>query len=261
MLEEQRLPPSSRPDANSSILVHAEMAIQLRLLVATDCMKGIVALVDPGTSVYSVFPLARTAMEAFAYAAWLLESEISPALRACRGAQEHRESAKHVLRHLKRLTNIPPLSEEWAKDLEEGIASIKQNRNYSEHDLALALSLLQGSQQQAYPSPSEVVDYVRNNVLGSDRREASAYGRLSGVVHSELAGLLVEDPFDEVDGHFTIKVGRFLLPIATATQFMKLGLTRLADYWGLPSPESGIQAVVDEIKENYNHYGEEFAFS
>lgn len=260
-LEEQQLPPSSRPDANSSILVHADMAIQLRLLVATDCMKGIVSLVEPGTSVYSVFPLARTAMEAFAYAAWLLEPEIRPALRAYRGAQEHKESAKHLLRHLRRYTDIPPLSDEWARNLEEGIASTEANRDYSEQDLALARSLLQGSQQQSYPSPSEVVDYVNDNDLDSDRREASAYGRLSGVVHSELAGLLVEEPFDEVGGHFTIKVNRYLLPIATATQFMKLSLTRLADYWSLPSPESEVQAVFDEIKENYYRYGEEFAFS
>ena len=260
-LEEQQLPPSSRADASSSILVHADMAIQLRLLVATDCMKGIVALVDPGTSVYSVFPLARTAMEAFAYGAWLLEPEISPALRAYRGAQEHKESAEQLLRHLGRLTDTPPLNEEWASNLEEGIAYIKQNRSYSKQDLALARNLLQDSQQPSYPSPSRVVDNVYSNVRDSDRREASAYGHLSGVVHSGLAGLLVEEPFDEVDDHFTIKVSRFLLPIATATQFMNLALTRFADYWGFPSPESEIQAVVDEIRENYYRHAEEFAFS
>ena len=71
----------------------------------------------------------------------------------------------------------------------------------------------------------------------------------------------VRQPFNEVGGHFTIKVNRYLLPIATATQFMKLSLSRLAEYWGLPSPESEIQTVFDEIKQNYYQHGEVFAFS
>ena len=260
-LEEQQLPPSSRVGANSSILVHADMAIQLRLLVATDCMKGIVSLVEPGTSIYSVFPMARTAMEAFAYAAWLLEPEINPALRAYRGAQEHKESAKRSLRNLNRYTAIEPLSDEWETNLHEAIASIEANLICSKQDLAIAHGLLGGSQHPSYPSPSRVVNYVSDNRLASDRREAGAYSHLSGMVHSSLAGLLVEDPFDEHDGHLTIKVNRYLLPIATATRFMELSLTGLADYWGLPSSEGEAQRIFEMIKEHYYQYGEEYAFS
>ena len=237
------------------------MAIQLRLLVATDCMKGIVSLVEPGTSIYSVFPLARTAMEAFAYAAWLLEPEISPALRAYRGAQEHKDSAKRSLRKLNRYAAIQPLSDEWATNLRVGIASIEANLIYSKQDLAIAHGLLGESQQPSYPSPSRVVNDVSGNRLASDNLEAGAYSHLSGIVHSSLAGLLVEEPFDEHDGHFTIKVNRYLLPIATATRFMELSLTRLAGYWGLPSSEAEGQRIFEMIKERYYRYGEEYAFS
>ena len=67
------LPPTRRPGVSGSILTHATLSTHLRMLASMDCMKGIVSSIEAGTSLYSVFPLARTAVEGFAYAAWILD--------------------------------------------------------------------------------------------------------------------------------------------------------------------------------------------
>ena len=80
--EDMGLPPTCRPGMSGSILTHATLSTHLRMLASMDCMTGIVSSIEAGTSLYSVFPLARTAVEGFAYAAWILDPRITGEQRA-----------------------------------------------------------------------------------------------------------------------------------------------------------------------------------
>ena len=140
--DEVALPPASRPEVNGSVLAHATLAIHLRMLVAMDCMKGIVSSIESGTSFYSVFPLARTSLEGFSYASWILEPGIGAARRALRGAHDHKKSTQEVLSNERTHRRHALISDDHARELDARIDDLAETVKQIKTDLAAARQLV-----------------------------------------------------------------------------------------------------------------------
>ena len=135
-LEKHQLPPSARAGAGT-ILAHAEMVCQFRLLAAMDFMSGVASLMSTAGSVYSVFPLSRAAIECAAYVTWILEPDISAQQRAYRGALDHRESTCESINNLQRYSQSG-LTEDQSRQITRDIAGFESKLSDIKHDLSRA---------------------------------------------------------------------------------------------------------------------------
>jgi len=259
--EDMGLPPTRRPGVSGSILTHATLSTHLRMLASMDCMKGIVSSIEAGTSLYSVFPLARTAVEGFAYAAWILDPRITGQQRALRGAQDHKKSTEHLLGNRRAERAVNPASEEQAEALDDSIRGLQETMQHIKADLAVTRRLVPNPQRESYPAISKVVAEAMDAALGIPGVGTTVYGYLCTVVHPGVAGLLVQRPFDEDRRDFNIPVDRYLAPVGMASHVMCLSLTRLSQHWGLPSPASDTAELMNRMQANFYQYRNDLAFS
>lgn len=259
--DEVALPPASRPEVSGSVLIHATLAIHLRMLVSIDCMKGVVSSIESGTSFYSVFPLARTSLEGFSYASWMLEPDIGAARRALRGALDHKKSTQEVLRNERTYKNHALISDDHARELDARIDDLAETVTQIKTDLAAVRELVPPSQQDSYPSASKVVADAIDTATGAPGAGASLYGYLCAVTHPGPGGVLRQRPFEEGRDELNIEVERYLAPIAVASHSMGLSLARLSHHWGLGFQALDSQELLDAMRENMNRFGRDLAFS
>ena len=259
--DEVALPPASRPEVNGSVLAHATLAIHLRMLVSMDCMKGIVSSIESGTSFYSVFPLARTSLEGFSYASWILEPEIGAARRALRGALDHKKSTQEVLSNERTYKNHALISDDHARELDARIGGLAETVKQIKTDLAAARQLVPQSQRDGYPSATKAVADAIDKATDAPGAGASSYGYLCVVVHPGAGGVLRQRPFEEDRDALNINVERYLAPIAIASHSMGLSLARLSQHWGLGFQASDSRELLDAMREHMYRFGSDLAFS
>ena len=256
--ESKLLPLGARAEAGS-ILIHAEMAVQFRMLAAMDFMGGSASVATSSASVYSVFALTRSAMESFAYAAWILEPDIGGARRACRGALDHADGTEQLIKNWRRIQNAGASVEESAI-VTTAIAGNEEKLSHIEADLSAAREIAPDTPEETYPQKRAVVDEIVGDSNFGLSSGAVQYGYLSGVAHSGLAEMMELHAGDGMLEDFNIKVNRYLLPLAMAVCIMRISCDRFAVSWGLPSAAPDIDALLQVLDSNYGPHGEEPAF-
>lgn len=256
--EKQRLPQSARV-GNGTILAHAQVVCQFRLLAALDFMSGIASLMDAAKSVYSVFPLSRAVIENAAYVSWILEPDISAEQRACRGALDHRASAKESLKNL-RQHRQSGLTEDLALQADAGIAQLAANLDSIQRDLSVARDSLPPNTKEQYPSKRRVVD----DAVAAFSSQAGVgdihYGYLSDMAHGGITGLLNLHQGAGMMEDFNVRVDRFLLPVAMAVTTLRPCLARIAESWSLQPADDDMQQVLEVLLEGYRNHSSEPAF-
>lgn len=256
--ESENLPTCARAEAGS-ILIHAEIAVQFRMLAAMDFMGGSVSVAKSSASVYSVFALTRSAMESFAYAAWILEADIGGARRACRGALDHAGGTKQLIKNLHRLQN-EGASGEASAIVAEAVTGNEQKLSDIDADLSVARELASDAAEETYLNKRTVVDAIVNVSDFSLISGAVQYGYLSGITHTSLAEMMELHSGEGMLENFNIKVNRYLLSLAMAIGIMRTSCDRFAASWGLPSAAFDTGALLRVLELNYGLYGEEPAF-
>ena len=91
----------------SAVPLHhlVELVSMVRVYAGVDYVRGIRALMTSG-SLYSVFPLARSALEAFAYVSWIWKPALVQELRVNRALLDHKSTLEQEKRRLKGLLKI-----------------------------------------------------------------------------------------------------------------------------------------------------------
>ena len=256
--EKQQLPLSARADVGT-ILAHAEMACQLRLLAALDFMGGIASLMDTADSVYSVFPLSRAAIETAAYVTWILEPDISAEQRACRGALDHLASAKESLKNLRRHRQSG-LTEDLSLQADAGIAELTAILDSIQRDLSVARDSLPPNTKEQYPSKRRVVDDAVAVFSSQAGVGDTHYSYLSDMAHGGIVGLLNLHQGDGMMEDFNVRVDRFLLPVAMAVTTLQPCLARIAESWSLQPAGDDMQQALEVLAEGYRNHSSEPAF-
>lgn len=253
-LEKQLLPLSSRA-GTGTILAHAEMVCQFRLMAAMDFISGIASLASAAASVYSVFPLSRSAIECTAYVAWILEPEITAQERAYRGALDHYESTRESRDNLQRYSQLG-LDEDQSRQIARDIAGFELKLSDIERDLSRAGDSLPANTNKRYPRKRQVVDRAVAE-FSRERVGATHYGYLSDIAHGGIAGLMELHQGAGMMESFNISVDRFLLPVAMAVRSMQHSLSKLAASWGLLPADDDVQQVFGVLEAGFrNHEGE-----
>ena len=255
--ENQRLPLSVRAGAGT-ILAHAAMVCQFRLMAAMDFISGIASLASTATSVYSVFPLSRSVIECVAYVNWILEPDVTAEERAFRGALDHYKSTCESMDNLRRY-NRSGVTEDESRAITRDIVGFESKLSDIEQDLSLARDLLPSNADQKYPHKRQVVDRA---VAAFSREHVGAthYGYLSDIAHGGVAGLMELHQGEGMMENFNISVDRFLLPVAIAVRTMQPCLSQLADSWGMRSPDGDMQRVFEVLEAGFRDHDGEPAF-
>ena len=256
--EKQRLPPSKHV-GTETILTHAQMTCQFRLLAAMDFVSGIASLMGTAASVYSVFPLSRAAIESAAYVTWILDPVISAEQRACRGALDHRESTRESLKNLQRYAQSG-LTEHQSRKAAAGIAQLELHLAVIEEDLTLAKEALPVDLREQYPSKRQVVADAVAAFAAQAGVGSGYYGYLSDVAHGGITGLRNLHQSAEMMANFNLTVESFLLPVAIAITTMQPCLARIATSWGSLSANDEMQQVLEVLTSSYRYHSSEPAF-
>ena len=192
--------------------------------------------------------MLNSLLEGFAYAAWLLEPDISPELRAWRGLIDHRASLKKLLSNQKKqLSKAARITSEQSEALD---ASVEQLQDLSEGlalDLAAVRDRLPSGDPEPHPSATAVVTAALDDFLGEPGVGTGTYGHLCNFVHPGLPGAAMLFNASLAAGEPNIKLADYGLPVAAASHGMIHAVNRQADYMGLASPDPYTAPIQDAL--------------
>ena len=254
--ESSELPRSVRTDAYS-ILAHAEMVAQFRMRAGIDFMDGLALVAASSPSGYPVFPLARAAMESFAYAAWVLDPDISGPQRAQRGALDHIKGVKQEIKNVRLLesSNAPD-----KRGVSASIAQYEQVRRYVDQDLKTARKVDPSKKQQTHPNARAVIGMLMNDPATGNDFGGALYGSLSGTTHASFASLVNLHHGNGLLSTFNLTIKRYVLPLAGVALALATASARYTAVWGLPPFTANVYPLISLLEATDREHGDEPVF-
>ena len=249
--ERAGLPRSGMPDTEESVLHHARRAAQWKTWAGLDCVEGLVACIRQVKSLVSIYPLGRTAIEAFAGAAWLLEPGIGPQVRAHRGLLDHRKSLDAQLSTVSSRANHGHLySHEAASAYADAVAHYKKQLSLLRKDLKAVRSLLpEARARDKLPSLTHIVESALDDVTGEEGVGTGHYGELCELVHPGTDAMNQLINSGSTKEFLNIRLSRWVVPLLASCYAMQHCLVRRADYYHLPHPEPHLEPVHEALHE------------
>lgn len=246
--EQAGLPHSVISGVAESVLQHARRAALWKTYAGLDCVEGIVPCIRTVTSFLAVYPLARTAMEAFASAAWLLEPGISPEERAYRGLLDHKESLEAQRRVPRKRAQRPDLyGDEQAKVFADAVAHYDHQLGLLQTDIEnLQCSTSSGSAPQPL-GPTKLVERTLDDATEEEGVGIGYYSELSALAHagSDATNHLVNSG-STADG-MNVSLILWVTPLLATCYVMHHCLNRRAEHYALPSPDPHLEPVLDAL--------------
>lgn len=210
------------------------------ITLALDYVHGIRRLLTSGT-VYSIFPLARTAMEGFAYASWVWKPALVPELRIHRALLIHRKSLEQAERRLVRICETADQeSHEDAGDFRDDLERAQANSALVREDEAVIKEYITThhgtrSLQKKPHAPDAVRQTLRTALRGGTLD--SLYGELNLLVHPQPAGYVPLLPGKtHPDTRLNIPLGAFVMPVYATLLAMLQCLSNVAACCGHEPP-------------------------
>ena len=243
-----RLPRSAMPGVDESVLYHARWTALWRTYAGLDCFEGLATCVRTVASVLAVYPLARTAMEGFAAAAWLLEPGIGPEVRAYRGMLDHQKSLKAQLGTLNKQANRNhPYWDERASDHSKAVAHYESLLAWLEEDLAATRPLL--SDTAARESLPSLTDLVDGALLDATEQSVGpgTYSQFCEIVHPGAFAVKQLVNSGTTKQFLNVSLSEWLWPLLVTCWLMEHCLVRRAEYYGLPSTDAYLKPVLDAL--------------
>ena len=251
--DQASLPDSQTLEGLASVLLHAFETARWRIMAGVDCIQGMMHVARFGASIGAVFPIARTALEGLAYAAWLLEPGISPESRSWRGLIDHRESLKKLLSNRKKQAReAARITTEQSEALDASVDQLQELLRCLELDRAAVRGLLPPGNPERYPSATAVVTAALDDFLGEPGVGTGVYGHLCSFVHPGLPGSAMLFNAGLATGEPNIKLADYCLPVAAACHGMIHAVNRLAEYLGLASPDPYTAPIQDALTATFD---------
>ena len=167
-------------------------------------------------SLYSVLPLARSALEAFAYARWTWKPALVQELRVNRALLDHKSTLaqeKKRLEGLLKITKRDGNNHHHVARVESDIAISRDRYTSACHDLRMVetyINQMHGAESvQTRPSGTKAVSALLAKATQSRSMDA-IYGEFSELVHPQPSGIMSLLPESRIPH---ISLGNFLMPI------------------------------------------------
>ncbi|MYA85228.1 MAG: hypothetical protein F4Y12_06545 [Acidimicrobiaceae bacterium] len=241
------LPRSVMPDVDESVLCYARRSVMWRTFAGLDCFEGLASCIRNVTSVLAVYPMARTAMEGFAAAAWLLEPDIGTELRAHRGILDYRESLTAPIHTLRmRAKSSDHYDPEAPASYASHLRRYENELKFLQRDLKAVRRLLPDATSLQHPGLTRLVDDSLTDAT-EPGVGVGAYSHLCEIVHpgADSTKRLVNS--GSTRDFLNVNLSWWVTPLLATGWLMEHCLTRRAAYYGLPSPELHLQPVLDAL--------------
>ena len=256
-LQEER--PSSADPKIPILHAHPQLAGYWYGVAGADAMLGVQACLG-SDSLYSAGALSRVAMEAFAWGSWIWEPALPLDNRIMRGLLCRKHEAKQLIRNYNKHINAnqgPSGSRLLTREDEESAVQLvehwEQWRTTLMSDIETVESLPGNASSESRPSSfTELVTATLDALVGKPGAGQGRYGLHSGLVHLGEGSIGIRLPLDmpsDFAEHPNIELDRFMPVIREAVLVMRLYLQRLAECWGLDSPDERLQPLMDAIIE------------
>ena len=233
-----------------SLLAKAEG--QLRLEAIQDYFAGLRA-VTRTRSVYSLYVMCRSTIEACAFAAWVFDPQIQPGERILRGLLLREDSLKQILK------SIRAIEREHSDEIESGyLADMATAKIEATHHLQEVKRAIRGiragpeatarpSLERSHTVPSSTQRIREMLVDDMDMPQGfDAYHRMSGVAHSEA--LAITGTWNLDGGKPSIDYYDFLVYLHLALCSIDHSLTRRAACWGETYKSSGLRKLIERVE-------------
>ena len=235
---------------DSGSVVHVAGAeAQLRLDAVHDYFVGLRGAMWT-RSVYSLYALCRSTIEACAFASWVLDPDAAPEERLLRGLML-REQWLHE--HQKALSRMVKAGRCGHLDADY-LADIARARSVTETDLGdvrrvikgvrVDLASMSGLSSQV-PSKTQRVGEMLVDNIGMPQG-VDAYHRLSGVAHSAPGAIFGTWNLD--GGRPSIDYYSFLEPLHLALCSIHFGMERRAACWGETHKGAGLLRIIERLE-------------
>lgn len=265
-VDRQQLRPSSDDGAESDDEVetdesalsdHPHIAGYWYSVGGADAMLGVRACLI-SDSLYSAGALSRVALEAFAWGAWIWESDLPLDNRILRGLRCRRHEYQHLInayrKHLSANRDFMESRLLGPEDEEIGrqrIRDWKRETKLLKRDITTVQRRLGDSIQEPLPLYTELVAEILSEIVGRGGAGHGRYDLHSGLTHLGEGSISIRLPRDISDfrQHPNIEL-EALLPVVRESVIMMWGyLRRIAKCWGMNSPDERIQPLVTAILE------------
>lgn len=240
------------PVGAGSVSHVVEAEAQLRLDAVHDYFAGLRAAMRT-RSVYSLYVMCRSTIEACAFAAWIFDPEVEPAEQLLRGLLLLEKSLDRRLRSLRAIEG----NRSGKFDPEE-FADATRARSVTEPQLDEIKRIirdihtdLKSTNAPPHERPLGVpsaTDRIREMLIcdmgmpqGSD-----AYHRMSGVAHSRAIAIF--DTWNMDGGKPSIDYYDFLIYLHLALCSIDFALERRSACWGEPHKSAGLHKIIERIE-------------
>ena len=205
-----------------------------------DYVRGIKALIG-SDSLYSVFPIARSAAEGFAYVGWVWQSGLVLEQRIHRAALLHHHTLKQEGRRLREMQQISGVGRDAQDSVATDLKRSEQHLQQAVRDLGAAKRHVPSCDNQLFapkrlPPAADVVSRLLVRATSSAQLSA-IYTELSQMVHPQPAGVIpLMAKGLPVGAAPNIALGAFLMPVYVAVVAMFGCLSDVARCLGLDDP-------------------------
>ncbi len=226
----------------------ANLEGELRLEAAQDYFAGLRSTART-RSVYSVYVLSRSTIEACAFAAWVFDTGVKPGERLLRGLLLRKKSLEQILR------SFQAVAREWSNELDsEYLAEMDRAKNEANAQLRDVKRAIRGIHVglEATTEPSLKVpgstERIREMLFDEmDMPQGiDAYHRMSGVAHSEAVAITSTWNLD--GGKPSIDYYDFLIYLHLALCSIDFSLARRAACWGATHKSSRLHKIIGRVE-------------
>ena len=234
---------------SGSVMHVAEAEAQFRLDAVHDYFVGLRGAMWT-RSVYSLYALCRSTIEACAFAAWVFDPDAAPAERLLRGLML-KEQWLHD--HQKALDRMVEAGRRGDLDADY-LADIDRARSVTETDLGDVQRVIEGVRvdlasmsglSSQVPSKTQRVGEMLVDDIGMPQG-ADAYHRLSGVAHSAAGA--ISGTWNLDGGRPSIDYYSFLEPLHLALCSIHFGMERRAACWGETHKGAGLLRIIERLE-------------
>ena len=252
--EQTRAYGSGLANVGSVSVIHlAESEAQFRVDAIHDYFRVLRAAMW-SRSVYSIYVMCRSTIEACAFAAWVFDPEVKPAERLLRGLLLRERSLHKLLKSLREEMEGHRLDE-----LDPGyLADVATARSKAETQLdeirraiggiRADLESMEGPPPKrplTAPSATRLIRKMFLDDMGMPQG-SDAYHRLSGVAHSEAIAIIATWSLD--GGKPSIDYYSFLKYLHLALCSIDFSLGRRAACWGQTHKSAGLHKIIGRVE-------------
>lgn len=229
-----------------------EAEAQLRLDAVHDYFVGLRTAMRT-RSVYSLYVMSRSTIEACAFAAWVFDPRVEPAEQLLRGLLLREQSLDRRLRSLRAIED-----NRFGEFDREQIADATNVRSVIDTHLDEIKRVIQDictdfestnarplEQSFRVPSATQRIREMLTHDIGMPQG-SDAYRRLSGVAHSDAIAIF--DTWNIDGGKPSIDYYDFLIYLHLALCTIAFSFERRSVCWGEPHKSAGLEKIIERIE-------------